>query len=292
MFFLSCGEKKERNISSFDLGDYPGAKLELEVKVPGLFTTNCYDYKEVRSHENYNQVGRFNYRNDYMMDSILNKTGIYKKTTFSHFMNFFSKISLPKKPGWFLDEPEDEDLEFFRLKSSFIIRNKKAKEIFYVFSPVYDDSLYAKINDSVSLAKIQRRDDSVATVNDQLKDSLYGYYFANGLFIVTERHETNARMVGSTKGEPYDTASFRNSDTITYSFRLSNLSGFKYYGRYFTKPDTLVLFYTFDGRHGESYSDYTLTYKIPLKNNNRIKNKHLVYRSDKTSLIWLYYRWP
>ena len=104
------------------------------------------------------------------------------------------------------------------------------------------------------------------------KDSIY----IEGLFKAFCPNDTISGVpFGLGKEYPFDTLITKVKDTIIYSFKVSNECCIKYYGKYFTNQDTIVLNYIYCGSPCDCYCDYILTYKIPSK---KYKFKHTVIR--------------
>jgi hypothetical protein len=87
----------------------------------------------------------------------------------------------------------------------------------------------------------------------------------------------NEIPVSRHKKYPFDTLITKAKDTITYSFKVTNVCCVKYYGRYRLNADTLIISYNSCGQHCDCYCDYSLACKIPVK---KYPYKHIRLETD------------
>jgi len=155
---------------------------------------------------------------------------------------------------------------------------------FYACNDKESESRYNIIYKKITHARLNRiyekEEKEMLEKDNRILDSLYGYFSKKGLFKFVDLSRLHEKTVCSFFDGPFNASLTEKNDTLTYSFTLSNLEGYKYYGKYFKIKDSLKFFLTNREDHldRESQADYVFTFKIEKR---QFKYKNIIIQNER-----------
>ena len=133
--FFSCSDNFEQSYENFT--KFNQATLRLKSWFPAFIAADCYDLKEIHGLDNNNSFGRFSYKNNFRIESLLSDSTVYEKVTFATLHNFLKKIIKPVRPDWFIDDDEIQVKTVYRKGYMYLIKSEIDKIIYFTYSKNY-----------------------------------------------------------------------------------------------------------------------------------------------------------
>ena len=129
---FSCSEDFEQSYNNFSELDQ--TNLRLKGWFPDFIDSNCYNLKECHSIEINSSFGKFLFKKEFRVDSLLSFKNGYEETSLDSINIFLETIKKPKRPSWFLHKETMPGNSFYKKDKMYFIKNSKENAIYFAYS--------------------------------------------------------------------------------------------------------------------------------------------------------------